>query len=174
MFDFLQSHGLQHARLPCPLPTPGACSNSCPSSCDAIQPSHPLSSPSPPAFSLSQHQGLFSVSSSHQVAKVLELQLQHQFKTLCTHSVKQHCLLFLFPDLHTHLPFVGYKIWYAYAVQVCALNTLKKYIVTASFLLSFLRPLSLIPWTLHLWFVIEHKHELSSSKPGSHLAFNCF
>ena len=44
---------------------------------DAIQPSHPLSSPSP-AFNLSQHQGLFqSVSSSHQVAKVLEFQLQH-------------------------------------------------------------------------------------------------
>ena len=46
---------------------------------DAIQPSHLLSSPSPPAFNLSQHQGLFQwVSSLHQVAKVLELQLQHQ------------------------------------------------------------------------------------------------
>ena len=46
---------------------------------DAIQPSHPLSSPSPPAFNLSQHQGLFQwVSSSHEVAKVLEFQLQHQ------------------------------------------------------------------------------------------------
>ena len=46
---------------------------------DAIQPSHPLSSPSAPAFNLSQHQGLFKwVSSSHQVAKVLEFQLQHQ------------------------------------------------------------------------------------------------
>ena len=46
---------------------------------DAIQPSHPLSSPSPPAFNLSQHQGLSQwVSSSHQVAKVLEFQLQHQ------------------------------------------------------------------------------------------------
>ena len=46
---------------------------------DTIQPSHPLSSPSPPALNLSQHQGLFkSVSSSHQVAKVLEFQLQHQ------------------------------------------------------------------------------------------------
>ena len=46
---------------------------------DVIQPSHPLSSPSPPAFNLSQHQGLFQlVSSSHQVAKVLEFQLQHQ------------------------------------------------------------------------------------------------
>ena len=45
---------------------------------DAIQPSHPLSAPSP-IFNLSQHQGLFKwVSSSHQVAKVLELQLQHQ------------------------------------------------------------------------------------------------
>ena len=46
---------------------------------DAIQPSHPLLSPSPPAFNLSQHQGLFQwVSSSNQVAKVLELHLQHQ------------------------------------------------------------------------------------------------
>ena len=45
---------------------------------DAIQPSRPLSSPSPPAFNLSQHQGLFQwVGSLHQVAKVLELQLQH-------------------------------------------------------------------------------------------------
>ena len=46
---------------------------------DAIQPSHPLSSPSPPTLNLSQHQGLFQwVSSLHQVAKVLESQLQHQ------------------------------------------------------------------------------------------------
>ena len=46
---------------------------------DAIQPSHPLSSPSPPTLNLSQHQGLFQwVSSSHQVAKLLEFQLQHQ------------------------------------------------------------------------------------------------
>ena len=47
---------------------------------DAIQPSHPLSSPSP-ALNLSQHQGLFKwVSSLHQVAKVLEFQLQLQFQ----------------------------------------------------------------------------------------------
>ena len=46
---------------------------------DAIQPSHPLSSPSLPVLSLSQHQGLFKwVSSLHQVVKVLEFQLQHQ------------------------------------------------------------------------------------------------
>ena len=46
---------------------------------DAIQPSHPLSSPSPPAFNLSQHQGPFQgISSLYQMAKVLEFQLQHQ------------------------------------------------------------------------------------------------
>ena len=46
---------------------------------DAMQPSHPLSFPFPPAFNFSQHQGLFQwVSPWHQVAKVLELQLQHQ------------------------------------------------------------------------------------------------
>ena len=71
-------HGLQHARLPCPSTTPGACSNSCPLS----QWCHPTISSSVIPFSclnLSQHQGLFQwVSSWHQVAKVLEFQLQHQ------------------------------------------------------------------------------------------------
>ena len=47
--------------------------------CDAIQPSHPLSTPFLPAFNLSQDQGIFQVVGSlHQVAKVLEFQLQHQ------------------------------------------------------------------------------------------------
>ena len=46
---------------------------------DAIQPSHPLLSPTPPAFNLSLHQGLFQwVSSSHQVAKLFKFQLHHQ------------------------------------------------------------------------------------------------
>ena len=45
---------------------------------DAIQPSHPLSSPSPPAPTPSQHQSLFQWVNSHEVAKVLEFQLQHQ------------------------------------------------------------------------------------------------
>ena len=46
---------------------------------DVIQPSHPLWSPSPPTFNLSQHQSLFQgVSSSHQVARVSEFPLQHQ------------------------------------------------------------------------------------------------
>ena len=72
-------HGLQHTRPPCPSSTPEVYSNSCPLSRASIQPSHPLSSPSPPAFNLSQHQDFFKwVSSSHQVAKGLEFQLQHQ------------------------------------------------------------------------------------------------
>ena len=67
----LQPHGLQHARLPCPSPTPGACSTHVHRVGDAIQPSHPLSAPSPPAFCLSQHRSLFKwVSFLHQVAKV--------------------------------------------------------------------------------------------------------
>ena len=123
MSNSLQLHGLQHARLPCPSPTPAACSNSCPlsqwchptissfssvpfsrsvvsdslwphrwqharppcpsstpgvysNSCPLSQWCHPtiLCSviPSPPAFNLSEHQGLFQwVSSSRQVTKVL-------------------------------------------------------------------------------------------------------
>ena len=56
----LRPHGLQHSRLSCPSPTPRACSNSCPSS--LVKPSNNLilSSPSPPAFILSQHHWLFS------------------------------------------------------------------------------------------------------------------
>ena len=78
MSDSLQPHGLQHARFLSPSAVPRAYSNSCPSSGYAIQPSYPLLSPSPPAFNLSPHQGLSQgVSSSHQVAKVLEFQLQH-------------------------------------------------------------------------------------------------
>ena len=137
--DSLRPHESQHARPPCPSPSPGVHSDSCPSSqsygfssghvwmweldyeescsvqfssvvqscltlcdpmnrstqgltvrhhlpeftqthvhrvSDAIQPSHPWSSPSPPAPNPSQHQSLFQwVNSSHEVAKVLELQL---------------------------------------------------------------------------------------------------
>ena len=57
--ESLPSHGLEHARLPCPSPTPGVHSNSSLLVGDAIQPSHPLSSASPPALILPQHQGLF-------------------------------------------------------------------------------------------------------------------
>ena len=72
-------HGLQHAWLHCPSPTPGVTQTHVHWVSDAIQPSYPLSSPSPPTINLSQHQGLFKwVSSLYQVAKVLKLQLQHQ------------------------------------------------------------------------------------------------
>ena len=77
MSDFLWPHGLQHA-IPCPSPSPGVFSDLC-HWVDVIQPSHPLSPSSPPAFNLSQHQGLFQwVSFLHQVAKVLELQVQQR------------------------------------------------------------------------------------------------
>ena len=52
--DSLRPHGLQHSRPPCRSPTPRVYSNSCPLVGDAIQPSHPPSSPFPPAFNLSQ------------------------------------------------------------------------------------------------------------------------
>ena len=77
--DSFQHHKLQHARPPCPSPTPGVYQTHGHWVGDAIQPSHPPPSPSPPALNLSWHQGLFKwVSSLHHVAKVLEFQLQHQ------------------------------------------------------------------------------------------------
>ena len=74
----LRPHEPQHTRPPCPSPTAWVYPNPCPLSWWCHPTSHPLSSPSP-ALNPSQHQGLFKwVSSSHQVAKVLEFQLQHQ------------------------------------------------------------------------------------------------
>ena len=73
----LQPQGLQHARLPCPSPIPGVYSNSCPLSrwCHPTISVILFSS----RLNLFQHQGLFQwVNSSHQVARVLKLQLQHQ------------------------------------------------------------------------------------------------
>ena len=69
----------KHARASGPSPTPRVYLNSFYWVRDAMKPSHPLSSPFPSAFHLSQHHGLFQwVSSLHQVAKVLEFQHQHQ------------------------------------------------------------------------------------------------
>ena len=77
--DSLRPRESQHTRPPCPSPTPGVHPPHVHRVGDAIQPSHPLSSPSPPALNLSQYQGLFQwVNSSHEVAKVLEFQPQHQ------------------------------------------------------------------------------------------------
>ena len=77
--DSLRPHESQHASLPVHHQLPEFTQTQVHWVSDAIQPSHPLSSPSPPAFNLSQHQSIFQwVSLLHQVAKVLELQLQHQ------------------------------------------------------------------------------------------------
>ena len=74
--DSLQPHGWQCARPLCPSLSPGVCSNSCPLSQWCHLTIHLLPPLSPPALSLSQHQGLCQqVSSLCQVAKVLELQL---------------------------------------------------------------------------------------------------
>ena len=74
--DSSRPHESQHARPPCPSPTPRVHSDSGHWVSDAIQPSHPLSSPSPPAPNPSQHQSLFQwLNSLHEVAKVLEFQL---------------------------------------------------------------------------------------------------
>ena len=79
MSDSLWPHGLQHARAPCPSPAPKLAQTHVHRVGDAIQPSHPLFSPSPPTFNLSQFQGLFQwVSSLHQMAQILNFQLQHQ------------------------------------------------------------------------------------------------
>ena len=77
--SLFSTHGLHHSRLSCSSVSPGVCPAYVHWLSDAIQPSHPLSPPSPPTLSLSKHQGLFQwVGSLHQVARVLKLQLQHQ------------------------------------------------------------------------------------------------
>ena len=76
VLDYLGPHESQHARPPCPSPTPGFTQTHVHRVSDAIHPSHLLSSPSPPAPNPSQHQRLFQwVNTSHEVAKVLEFQL---------------------------------------------------------------------------------------------------
>ena len=82
--DSLRTHELQHSRPPCPSHLPEFTQTHVHRVGDAIQPSHPLLSPSPLAPNPSQHQSLFQwVNSSHEVAKVLEFQLQH-------HSLKRN------------------------------------------------------------------------------------
>ena len=75
----LLPHELQHARPPCPSPTPRVHPDSCPLSRWCHPAISSSSSPFPPAPNPSQHQSLSQwVNSSHEVAKVLEFQLQHQ------------------------------------------------------------------------------------------------
>ena len=75
----LRPHGLQHGQLPCLSLSSGVCSNSCPLSWWCYPTISSYIAPSPPALDLSQHQSLFQwVGYSYHVAKLLELQLQHQ------------------------------------------------------------------------------------------------
>ena len=99
--DSLRPYKLQHARPPCPSPTPGVYSNSCPLSWWY----HPAISssvvPSPPAPNPSQHQSLFQwVNSSHEMAKVLQFQLQHQ-SFQWTPKTDFHWILLLSPVTST-------------------------------------------------------------------------
>ena len=93
---------LKHTRLPCASPIHRAFTELAQTHFhrvgDAIQPSHPLSSPCPPAFNLSQHQSLFQWGSSlHQVAKVLEVQLQLNIHWKdCEYSVNEYSELIYF------------------------------------------------------------------------------
>ena len=79
MSDGLQLHGLQHARLPCPSLSPSLLKQM---SNEIVMPSNylnPLKPPSLPPLTFPSSQGLFQwISSSHQVTKVFEIQLQHQ------------------------------------------------------------------------------------------------
>ena len=80
MSDIFRPHGLQHTRLLCPSLSPRFAQSHVYWVSDAIQPSHPFLSPSPPALNLSQYQRIFQwVWCLHQMTKILELQLQHQF-----------------------------------------------------------------------------------------------
>ena len=78
LWPLCDPHELQHTRLPCPSPSPKSAQTLVHWVSNAIQPSHPLLSSSPPALSFSQHQDLFhGVSSLYHMAQVPELQFQH-------------------------------------------------------------------------------------------------
>ena len=106
MSDSLWPHGLQHTRLPCPSPTPELAQTHVHWVGDPIQPSHPLSSTSPPAFNLSQHQGLFQwVSYLHlySIRLYFHRQSHPQLGTFCFGSVSS-----FFLELFLHCSPVAY------------------------------------------------------------------
>ena len=132
----LQPHGLQHARPPCPLPTPGACSNSCPLSqwyhptCNSIQPisSSPQSFPESGSLPLSQFFASggqrmsfsFSISPSNEYSGLISfridrfnlLAVQGTLKSLLQHhsskaSNLRHSAFFMVQLSHTYMPMWG-------------------------------------------------------------------
>ena len=125
---------------------------------DAIQPSHPLSLLSPPAFNLSQHQGLFQwVSFSHQVAKVLELQHQSfkwifrvAFKTMNVKHLKN--TFKLLQPLKIHMPmYILFILWYGYTAVCWIIHPWR----TCAFF-WFLLQIKLL-WTFVYRFLCERK-----------------
>ena len=77
MSDSLRPHESQHTRPPCPSSTPKFTQTHVHRVGDAIQPSHPLSSPFPPVVNISQRQGLFQwIRSSHKVPKVFSFSIR--------------------------------------------------------------------------------------------------
>ena len=111
MSNSLRPHESQHARPPCPSPAPVVYSTHAHRVGDAIQPSHPLSSPSPLAPNPSQHQGLFQwVNSLHEVAKVLGVSASAILKG-STKQVKWPWALFLIPIVTiARFTLEGYRI----------------------------------------------------------------
>ena len=108
MSDSLQPHGLQHARPPCPSPTPSLPKLLSIESVMPIESSHPLSSPSPPAFNLSQHQGLFKwVSYLHQVPKVLEFHTNYNCHKVVRSLLAYKKKLFGWWDIWAYLCLFG-------------------------------------------------------------------
>ena len=127
MSNSLQPHRLQHTRPPCPSPTHGVDSSSCPLSWWCHQPSHPLSSPSPPALNLSQHQGLgiswpkywsfsFSISPSNEYSGLISFRMdwldllvvQGTLKSLLQHHSSKALILrcsafFMVQISHTYM-----------------------------------------------------------------------
>ena len=100
--DSLQPHGLQLATLPCLSLSELTQTHLHPVG-DAIQPSYPLSSLFPPAFNLSQHQGLFQgVSSSHHVARDLEFQISFKTDGLISFQSKVLSRVFSNTTVHKH------------------------------------------------------------------------
>ena len=121
MSNSLQPHGLQHARPPCPSPTPGAWSNSCPLSGWYHLTITSSVTPSPSVFSLSQHQGLFQrVGSLYQMAKYWSFSFNiipsnehsglNSFRINCLDHLKVQGTLKSLLQHHSSKPSIPYSI----------------------------------------------------------------
>ena len=170
--DSLQLHGLQHIRLSCPSPAPWACSNSCPlgSRLPSNQ-SHPLSSPSPPAFNHFQHQGLFqwvrwpkywsfsfSISPSTEYLGIIsfridwfDLAVQGALKCLLQHHSSKTSVLwcsafFIVQLLHSYMTWKNHTFDY---MDLCWQSNVSACNMLSMFVIAFLpRSKCLLTWWL--------------------------